>query len=188
MASRSDAPGELEMLRRFVNTLNVEDATDALDTPAGLHAWLTGNDLLDPGEKVTARDRREAVAVREALRALLLANNGAPLVPAAFDALNAAATRARLEARFVPPGVAAVAPRATGVAGALGRLLHIAHEAMADGTWERLKACSDDACHWAFYDHSRNASGRWCSMQVCGNRNKGRTFRARHRISPAGTG
>jgi predicted RNA-binding Zn ribbon-like protein len=185
MASRSEAPGGLEMLRRFVNTLDVEDATDALDTPAELHAWLTGNDLLDPGAKVTARDRREAVAVREAFRALLLANNGAPLDLAAFDALNAAAGRARLEAHFVPPGSSVVAPRATGVAGALGRLLHIAHAAMTDGTWERLKACRDDTCQWAFYDRSRNASGRWCSMQVCGNRNKGRTFRARHRISPA---
>ena len=41
---------------------------------------------------------------------------------------------------------------------------------MRDGTWGRLKACAEDGCRWAFYDASRNQSGRWCSMAVCGNR------------------
>jgi predicted RNA-binding Zn ribbon-like protein len=52
---------------------------------------------------------------------------------------------------------------------------------MADGTWDRLKACAADDCHWAFYDHTRNRSGRWCSMAVCGNRAKVERFRERAR-------
>ena len=54
-------------------------------------------------------------------------------------------------------------------------------EAMADGTWSRLKACSADSCQWVFYDTSKNRSGHWCSMRVCGNRAKARQFRARRR-------
>jgi predicted RNA-binding Zn ribbon-like protein len=49
-----------------------------------------------------------------------------------------------------------------------------------DGTWHRLKVCPADDCRWAFFDHSKNRSRRWCSMEVCGNRNKTREFRKRH--------
>jgi predicted RNA-binding Zn ribbon-like protein len=55
---------------------------------------------------------------------------------------------------------------------------------MRDGTWDRMKACRADDCEWAFYDSSRNRSGTWCSMEVCGNRAKARAFRARHRPAP----
>ena len=54
-------------------------------------------------------------------------------------------------------------------------------EARAVGTWERLKACSLSSCQWAFYDRSKNRSGRWCSMQTCGNRTKTRSYRSRRR-------
>ncbi len=50
---------------------------------------------------------------------------------------------------------------------------------MVDGTWSRLKACRQ--CEWAFYDWSKNRSGRWCAMSVCGNRTKVRAYRARRR-------
>jgi predicted RNA-binding Zn ribbon-like protein len=50
---------------------------------------------------------------------------------------------------------------------------------MHDGSWSRLKACRDDACAWAFHDTSRSRTRTWCSMQVCGNREKARSFRAR---------
>jgi len=52
-------------------------------------------------------------------------------------------------------------------------------EAMSDGTWRRLKACRSDTCRFAFIDNARNQSRQWCSMQVCGNREKARAFRAR---------
>jgi len=51
---------------------------------------------------------------------------------------------------------------------------------MVDGSWQRLKACRSDTCRWAFVDHARNRSRQWCSMSVCGNREKARVFRERH--------
>ena len=49
----------------------------------------------------------------------------------------------------------------------------------ADGTWERLKACRQETCRWLFYDGSRNRSSSWCSMQICGSREKQRAYRRR---------
>jgi predicted RNA-binding Zn ribbon-like protein len=63
---------------------------------------------------------------------------------------------------------------------ALGRLLAIVHRAVVEGTWQRMKVCPADDCRWAFYDHSKNRSGKWCSMAECGNRMKARAYRARH--------
>jgi predicted RNA-binding Zn ribbon-like protein len=44
-----------------------------------------------------------------------------------------------------------------------------------------MKACPHEDCGWVFHDASRNRSGQWCSMAVCGNRTKGAAFRARLR-------
>jgi predicted RNA-binding Zn ribbon-like protein len=40
----------------------------------------------------------------------------------------------------------------------------------------RVRQCADDECGWFFLDTSRNRTRRWCSMKVCGNRNKVRRF------------
>ena len=74
-----------------------------------------------------------------------------------------------------------------GVDGALGRLLAIVHDAIETGDWRRLKACRNDTCLWAFYDHSKNHSRHWCSMEVCGSQVKARTYRRRHKADAGAT-
>ena len=69
------------------------------------------------------------------------------------------------------------------VDGAIARLLAIVAGAAEQGELDRLKACPRDVCHWAFYDHSKNRSGRWCQMDVCGNIEKARAFRERKRAA-----
>jgi predicted RNA-binding Zn ribbon-like protein len=86
-----------------------------------------------------------------------------------------------VELRFALDGPRFVRCRRGGLDAALGVVLAIAARGMLDGTWERLKICPGDDCGWAFYDHSRNRSGRWCSMLVCGGRAKARTHYQRHR-------
>ncbi len=61
----------------------------------------------------------------------------------------------------------------------MGTLLIPVAESIADGSWQRAKACRASDCMWAFYDRSRNRSGTWCDMAVCGNRTKVRAYRAR---------
>ena len=174
------APGELNHIRRFVNTLDLEDMSDDIAEPAALRDWLAERELIDERAELTEADVRQAHAVREALRKLLLANNGDPVDPAAVETVNAAAKGAELQVRFAGDGSARLEPVRTGIDAAVGRLLAIAFRAMADGTWTRLKACAlHDRCEWAFYDWSKNRSGTWCDMAVCGNRAKARSYRAR---------
>ena len=188
MSKRRQAPGELERVRRFVNTREVGHVTDRLTDPPALVAWLEQEGLTPTGTRATRADLDRAVALREALRAILLAHNGADgadnALADACRALDDAAARARLRVRFGDDGSAALAPDAGGVTGGLGRLVAIVHESISQGTWARLKVCRDDSCEWAFYDHTKNRSGTWCSMEGCGNRAKARAFRER-RAAPA---
>ena len=183
------APGRLEVVRGFVNSVDLEDDTEELSSPEALVAWLTAHELLGDGEEAEAglAHLRRAVAVREALRDLLLAqhDDGDP-PPEAVATLEDAARRAQLALRFSLDGSVVPAPCCEGVDGAIGRLLAIVAAAQADGTWSRLKACPWDTCRWAFYDHSRNRSGVWCNMAVCGNRAKVKAFRERQaQVRPA---
>jgi predicted RNA-binding Zn ribbon-like protein len=154
-----------------------------LHSPEALHAWLVDHGLLHGGEPLDDADLRRALEAREALRALLDANNGATVDAVATATLNRIADGARLRMQFERDGHARLAPAAGSVDAALGRLLAIVYTAMADGTWARLKVCRNEACRWAFYDYSKNRSGAWCTMAVCGNRAKARTYRQRRRQS-----
>jgi predicted RNA-binding Zn ribbon-like protein len=190
VSSATAAPGRLELVRRFVNTRDIEANRDALATTIGLATWLRGSGLLDADTQppVGAADRTHAVEVREALRALLLANHDDRPAPAeAVRVLNSALRRAALSPSFsaAAAGKWTTEPATGGVDGALGRLLGVVIETMADGTWPRLKVCMNDDCQWAFYDKSRARSGKWCSMGVCGNRAKQRAWRSRR--TEAGT-
>jgi predicted RNA-binding Zn ribbon-like protein len=171
------ASEELEAVRDFVNTYDYEDGRDALADPRALTGWMREHGL---GHlEASAPELRRARELREALHAILRHHSGAELDPAAPRAVDAAADRARLAVVFDEHGHARMEPKAGGVDGALGRLLAAVADAQRDGTWRRLKACMADDCQWAFYDRSRNRSGVWCDMKVCGNRHKVREFRAR---------
>jgi predicted RNA-binding Zn ribbon-like protein len=172
------APGELALIERFLNTANLEEGTDEVADPAALAAWLGAAGLTPAGATFDEPDRERIVAFREALRELLLANHGGAPAPAAIATLDGAA---RLVVAFDADGSARLVPAEGGVDGVIGALLGIVARSQAEGTWSRLKACPAATCGWAFYDHSRNHSRTWCTMDVCGNRAKARSYRARHR-------
>lgn len=181
MEKDQTAPGRLELVRRFVNTLDVEHAADELATASHASTWLARNDLPGGEGGLDAADLARLVAVREALRELLLANNsGEPPPPAALATLNEQSTEAAIGLRFSAGG-ADLVTRCDGVDSAIAHLLAIVHGSMHDDSWRRLKACPADDCVWGFYDHSRNRSGTWCEMGDCGNRAKARAYRERHR-------
>ena len=181
---REPAPGTLRLLQQFINTYNIEREhiglrTEEFASPAHLRRWLVGHALLPRNARIRAFEVRRAQEVREALRRFLLAHNGWPMELTAVGVLNRLARDARLVVRLRRDGRMRLEPDAAGLTGALGRLLAAAFVAQIEGTWPRLKACR--RCHWAFYDQSRNRSGRWCVMSICGNRVKARTYRAHHR-------
>lgn len=169
--------GSLSIVRELVNTRGLSPARDSIATSEGLAAWLNDHDSAPP--TATSADVEHFAVLRDALRDLLLANNGDDTdVTAATAVLDAEARRIGLGVRFATEGarldVTAAGPDAT-----IGRVLSAVYEAMSDGRWARMKACRAHDCDWAFYDTARNASRVWCSMESCGNREKARAFRRR---------
>jgi predicted RNA-binding Zn ribbon-like protein len=154
------APEPLRRVQLLVNSRDVEHGVEWLPE------WLAERGL---GSSELGRAR----ALREALRALVLANNGIPAGPDAYAPVNEAA--GRLALRLDEEG----AVRVGGAVDALDDVVAVALSAMLDGSWSRLKACRN--CCWSFYDNSPNRSATWCSMQLCGNRKKTRAYRARKR-------
>jgi predicted RNA-binding Zn ribbon-like protein len=177
---RAPAPEPLRVVQRFVNTTDLEDGSDDLRDPAALATWLRRAGLLHGGE-ADAADLARAIALREAIRELVAAHAGLPHDPAAIEVVNEAGRRAGLLPALADPVSARLEPAAGGVDGALGRIVALIHAAIADGTWERLKACERDVCRWAFYDRSKNRSGHWCATSVCGQREKNRRAYRRRR-------
>jgi predicted RNA-binding Zn ribbon-like protein len=156
------APEPLRLVQRFVNTVDHENRREWIGTPAELAEFL--------GCDEAEVDVQRAHELREALRLLLRANNGAALDAGALAAVNRAAAGVRFE--LDDGGRLTV-----GAEDPLAQVVAVAFGAMLDGTWPRLKACRN--CKWAFYDYSKNRAASWCSMQLCGNRLKTRAYRSR---------
>jgi predicted RNA-binding Zn ribbon-like protein len=181
---RAPAPGGLALVQGLVNTVDREHGPDLLDDTHGLAEWLERRGLLEPGAHPSAAELAGARELREALRALLHANNGGPEPHgAALRSLETAAARAGLTPAFPAAGAPELVPERGGTDGALGRVVAAAFAAMLDGSWHRLKACPRETCGWAFYDRSSNASATWCSMAVCGGRVKSGAYYRRRRAA-----
>jgi predicted RNA-binding Zn ribbon-like protein len=153
------APEPLRQVQLLINSIDLHSEIEWLPE------WLRVRGL--QGEDERARE------LREALRALALANNGVALPRSAVEVVNREVRRVALEL----DEAGTLRLRAEG--DALDEVVAIVLRAMLDGTWGRLKACRN--CHWSFFDYSPNRSATWCSMQICGNRTKTRAYRSRRR-------
>jgi predicted RNA-binding Zn ribbon-like protein len=181
----TDIHARLELVRDYVNTLDVETGSDRISSPDELATWFSEQGLVDDLVEPSEDEHAEALAVREAVRELLLANNGVAADTAqASRTLEAAGRRARLGVGF-ENGRPYLAPEDDGTRGAVGRIVAAVAELAPAEEWKRLKVCRDESCRVAFYDKSRNHSRAWCSMEVCGNREKARSFRARRQSQRA---
>lgn len=175
---------DLQLMLDFVNTNDLEAGRDQLDTPERLRDWLVSRDLARPDAAADAAAHARAIAIREGIRTLGRAHNDEALDAALVRGLNQGAAQVPMTVAVRPvagDGEWSLQPAVGGIDGFLGRILAALARSMADGTWSRVKACRNDTCRWLFYDQSRNRSGTWCSMAVCGSRMKARAYRARQR-------
>lgn len=172
-------PEPIALLVGFANTYDVEDG-EMLGTPAQLRDWLAGFGLLSRRAAVNETDLALAHDLRAGFRAAMAAHHDGGI--GADRGLSAAAARLPLVVGFEGP-LPRLVPTGSPVQRALGSLLVAAQEIAADGRWARLKLCAATTCAWAFYDASKNHSRTWCSMRVCGNRQKTRTYRRRQAVS-----
>lgn len=171
-----------------MNTCDLEAGTETLSAPEDLARWLRDASLSRTAADADEDALRRAIELREALRDAMAANHsGTPVPSEAVGTINAVAERARLGLALTADATWTARPGASGVDAALGALLALVVQAASDGTWQRLKVCANDGCRWAFYDHSRARTGKWCSMQLCGNRAKQQAWRERHEQQPRST-
>jgi predicted RNA-binding Zn ribbon-like protein len=180
-AGRPPAPGRLAYVQAFLNTfwdLGQPHGGEVWSSADAYGAWLAGRGF---GARVTDTDLDRAIELREALRAVCLANHDGADAPRATATLDRIA-RAVAPRAALAPGLAGgtLDPGGDGPDAACALVLGIVFAARLDGSFVRLKACPHAHCGWAFYDASRNRSGQWCSMRICGNRTKGEAFRRRH--------
>lgn len=172
------APSRLVVIQELANSFDVRRGRDDLAGPRDAAGWLRARGLLAPQLALTAEDLARLHRLREVLRRMCLANNGAELHAADIDALNVLVRDSDMRPAFTVHGVG-LDVLSSGAIGALGQIVGIVYEAIRDGTWGRVKACPGDACNYAFYDTSRNGSRVWCSMAGCGSKVKMRAYRAR---------
>lgn len=170
MDDDSQVPEGIALVRDFVNSVELQTAEETLATPDRLAGWLAERGLLVPGAPPGDADVEAAKKVREGLRAVLHLNAGHAADLHAIDELNALLAATAVVMRFDHEGRTGFEMKGTRpLTRAFDAFAKAIVTAQLDGTWERLKACARDSCQWAFYDASRNRSGRWCSMAGCGN-------------------
>jgi predicted RNA-binding Zn ribbon-like protein len=177
-----DLPAELRIVKSFADSVDVESAQDDFDSTARFGRWLVAHGFDHP--EPTADELALAIAMRGALRDELIGHHGGTDSGEARSRLDTYAERVPLRAAF-GPGPATLVPVGAGVQEMLGRVLAAMVLAEHDGTWQRVKICREDTCQVVFFDRSKNQSKTWCSMGLCGNRNKTRSYRERRRDTPA---
>ncbi|GAB2570482.1 CGNR zinc finger domain-containing protein [Microlunatus antarcticus] len=171
---RSPAPPHLAPLQDLLNTVNLESGEDEL-APASFAAWAGARGVDDADEA----DRVRLQVFREALRDWVGTHD--EQVPAGVAA-GIAAARLRVA---VDGGRLRTTSR-TAFGRLVAELVEGVRTAQRDDGWSRLKICDRGSCRWAFYDHSRNNSSRWCASSICGAREKSRRAYRRRSHPDAG--
>ena len=175
------APADLEQVRRFLS-LHEHVAGEPESLPperSTLDRWFHDQGAVGRNDRIAGGDLAWAADVREALVSKARENMGEPRDDAAIGLLNEAAKETGLRPCFGSGDDSRLHTAIGGVRGAVGLMLGAAFLAELEGTWKRFRLCADPDCLTVFYDHSKNRSGKWCSMRSCGNRSKVRAFRER---------
>ncbi len=166
------APGRLELVHGFLNTWSDELGIEDFATTRATEQWLRDAGLWLRRKAMTDAEARRVRELRDALRRFVLARTDRQHIAT----LRPFAAGARLGVAFTDRGETELTALGDGVDQVTAVLLAIIHTSRVDGTWERLKCCELQSCGWAFYDTTRNRSGRWCSMRTCGSRHKARAY------------
>ena len=180
------APGALGLAQDLLNTAPAGHKPDLLADLASARTWVseataqwsaaTGRPvpevLLDVGDLLLLR------AFRDDLREVIAKeHDGAPDTGPAAPVLHSGAAALQLGA----DGSVRLHPQETGPQALVMLILAALFEDQQAGTGRRLKTCRNPRCQVAFYDRSRNASGVWHSVRVCGNAINLRAHRERRR-------
>lgn len=186
-ASTKQAPEPLNLVRRFLNTRNRMRGYDLLENTGEAARWLSEAGY-QAGANIGEEELNRLRVLRENLRTILTAHTLGSFEKLNFDAaqLDGLCTSVSLRPDFDQGGRPRLVAVSEGAEKLVEELLAAAVWAQHTGIWERLKACANEDCRWIFYDHSKNRSGNWCVMEICGSRAKMRAYRQRRNSRSSG--
>jgi predicted RNA-binding Zn ribbon-like protein len=134
--------------------------------------------------------RLRAMALREALRPVLVAGQGSPAAArSGWQVVRAEAAAALREVELAPPvgdvteGLASwrLRPTTDPLLVPFAELVLDMSRLLTEPAAQHVRACPMPDCGWVFADPSGRR--RWCSMAWCGNRSKVRRHHARQRTA-----
>jgi predicted RNA-binding Zn ribbon-like protein len=180
--------------RVCLDLLATTHPVERLDSVAVLRAWVTGSGLVPAGTELAHVDPSWLVAFRE-LRGRIgqLVPGGHPLGERPYEV---ALARVNDVARAAPPAPRAVAgedgtlvrklagpPECAALLGAVARdVVELLTDPVARAA---LRQCEGDNCPIVYLDSSRGRRRRWCSSEVCGNRERVARHRRRAALTRA---
>lgn len=151
---------------------------------ADVMAWLAAAGQVPPDTAPPGRPGEllaAARALRETIRAAVVARKAGQRIDVA--ALNEALAHARRRMLLVEESGDGLSLQAEYAAGTPQQLLAAMAEAaahlLATADFSLVRKCEDHACTLWFLDRTKSHRRRWCSMALCGNRNKVAAFRQR---------
>jgi predicted RNA-binding Zn ribbon-like protein len=162
---------------------------ERLDSTEVLGAWIVGSGLVPQGTDLTHADLSWLVGFRELRRCVGQLVRGAPGHGngLALAHVNAAARAAPPAPRAVPDQEGALVRELVGPPGCaalLGAIARDAVELLTDPVARAgIRECEGDNCPIVYLDTSRGRRRRWCSSEVCGNRERVARHRRRAALS-----
>jgi hypothetical protein len=173
------APGGAALVQDFLNTDAIGDCDDLLLDPVSARRWADdavrawsaarGEELRPPG--LDADDLSRLRELRMRIGGLLSGDvDGGGVVDEVSTSFGLSETgQLRLE------------PVGEGWQWLASALWGETLLSQFTDTWRRLKRCRNPDCQSTFYDRSKNNSGVWHNVKVCGNAANLRASRARRR-------
>ena len=176
------APAGLALVQDLLNTRDIgQKVPDLLATADQARGWIADLTTADGaasewGDELTEHDLEAVRALRTEIRNLVAGEHeGCPATVVATVGLS-----------LLPSGEVALGPNGTGTRGFASAVWGEILLAQRSDTWRRLKLCRNAVCSSAFYDRSKNNSGVWHDVKMCGNAANLRASRARRRAASPG--
>ncbi|MFF4033952.1 CGNR zinc finger domain-containing protein [Streptomyces sviceus] len=162
---------------------------ERLDSTEVLRAWIVGSGLVPQGTDLAHADPSWLIGFHELRGCIGQLVRGAPGhgTDLALAHVNAAARAAPPAPRAVPDeggGLVRELVGPPGCAALLGAIARDAVELLTDPVARAgIRECEGDNCPIVYLDTSRGRRRRWCSSEVCGNRERVARHRRRAALS-----